>query len=45
MPEKLHRQLVARADELGLTGDRRRAYIYGTMKKIEKKKGKVDKKR
>ena len=38
MPEKLHKQLEARANDLGLTGERRQAYIYGTMKKIKKKR-------
>ena len=40
MPEKLHKQLEARANALGLTGERRRAYIYGTMNKVEKRKKK-----
>jgi hypothetical protein len=41
MPKKLHEQLERRADELGLTGKRRQAYIYGTMNKVEKKKQKA----
>ena len=39
MPEKLHRELSARAGKLGLAGDRRDAYVYGTMNKIEKRRG------
>ena len=39
MPEKLHRELSARAGKLGLTGDRRDALIFGTMNKIEKRRG------
>jgi len=36
MPAKEHAQLAARADELGLKGERRDAYIYGTLDKIKK---------
>ena len=39
MPEKLHRELSPRAGKLGLAGDRRDAYVYGTMNKIEKRRG------
>ncbi len=39
MPEKLHRELSARAGKLGLTGDRRDALVFGTMNKIEKRRG------
>ena len=38
MPKKLHRQLARKATKKGLTGERRDAYIYGTMAKIEKRK-------
>lgn len=33
MPEALERELEGQADRKGLTGKRRRAYIYGTMRK------------
>ncbi len=36
MPKKLHRQLVKSAKKLGLTGERKAAYVYGTLHKIEK---------
>jgi hypothetical protein len=36
MPKAEHDKLARQADKLGLTGDRRRAYIYGTMDKIAK---------
>ena len=39
MPEKLHRELSRRAGKLGLTGDRRGAYVFGTINKIEKRRG------
>ncbi len=39
MPEKLHRELSTRVGKLGLTADRRDAYVYGTMNKIEKRRG------
>jgi len=40
MPKALHRQLMRGARRLGLTGDRRRAYVYGTLDKIEKQRKK-----
>ena len=47
MPKKLERKLAKKADELGLSAERKRAYIYGTMretgwkpKRERKKKGK-----
>lgn len=39
MPEKLHRELSARAGKLGLVGDRHDAFVHGTMNKIEKRRG------
>ena len=33
MPLKLERELTAEADKKGLTGKRKQAYIYGTMRK------------
>lgn len=40
MPKKLHNKLKKQADKKGLKGERKNAYIYGTMNKIEKKKKK-----
>lgn len=33
MPKKLERRLARQANKKGLTGKRRNAYIYGTMRK------------
>jgi hypothetical protein len=33
MPKRLERKLTARANRMGLKGKRRRAYVYGTMRK------------
>jgi hypothetical protein len=45
MPEwkkKLEKKLEKEAEKKGITGDRKKAYIYGTAGKIEKKKtGKI----
>jgi len=38
MPKKLHEKLRKSAKKKGLKGDRAKAYIYGTMSKIESKK-------
>ena len=40
MPKKIHRKLEKTAKKKGLTGDRKNAYIYGTLKKIDKKRRK-----
>lgn len=40
MPKKLHDKLNRQAAKKGLTGKRKKAYVYGTMVKIEKKKKK-----
>ena len=40
MPKALHKKLARSAAKKGLKGKRKDAYIYGTMKKIEKRKGK-----
>ncbi len=40
MPKALHDKLKRQAAKKGLKGKRRDAYIYGTMKKIEKRKKK-----
>jgi hypothetical protein len=36
MPKKIHRQLLLSAERLGLKGERKQAYVYGTLTKIEK---------
>jgi len=38
MPKALHDKLERQARKKGLKGKRKDAYIYGTMKKIEKGK-------
>lgn len=38
MPKELEHQLMKRAAELKLKGDRKNAYIYGTLNKVEKRK-------
>lgn len=38
MPKALHDKLKREAEKKGLTGERKNAYIYGTMREIEKKK-------
>lgn len=51
MPKEMHRALEARAKKMGLTGERKDAYVYGTMRKAEmpgkktkpKKKSMMDK--
>ena len=40
MPKWLHKQLSNSARKRGLKGDRYKAYVYGTMDKIEKTKAK-----
>jgi len=39
MPKKIHKQLLLSAERLGLKGERKQAYVYGTMAKIEQKDG------
>lgn len=36
MPVKIERALKAEAKKKGLKGDRKNAYVYGTLSKIEK---------
>ena len=36
MPKKLEKSLMSRAREMGLKGERKDAYVYGTLAKIEK---------
>lgn len=43
MPKALHDKLAREASQKGLTGKRRNAYIYGTLRSVEKKKGKKKK--
>ena len=38
MPKRLERVLERRADKLGLKGDRKNAYVYGTLNKIKEAK-------
>jgi len=38
MPKALHDKLRRQAEKKGLKGERKKAYIYGTMSKIEKRK-------
>ena len=43
MPKELHDKLEKQAKKMGLKGERKDAYVYGTMRKVEgmhKKKGK-----
>jgi hypothetical protein len=44
MPRKAHRALEKEAQKKGLKGERKNAYIYGTLNKIEKAKKKRRKK-
>lgn len=36
MPKKLHRKLARAANKKGLSGKRKSAYVYGTLRKVEK---------
>ncbi len=38
MPKKLENKLKMEATRKGLSGDRWRKYVYGTMRKVEKEK-------
>lgn len=38
MPKKMEQSLMRRAAEMGLKGERKDAYVYGTMSKMDKKK-------
>jgi hypothetical protein len=38
MPKELHDKLVREARKKGLTGDRAKAYVYGTLQKVEKQR-------
>lgn len=37
MPKKMHQKLLLSAKRLGLKGERKSAYVYGTMRKVEEK--------
>lgn len=37
-PTKEHAELVKRANKLGLTGKRKKAYIFGTLNQIKKRR-------
>lgn len=45
MPKALHDQLVREARKKGLKGERKDAYVYGTLSKIEGKGLKARKKK
>ena len=36
MPKKLEKSLMTRAAEMGLKGERKDAYVYGTLAKVKK---------
>tara|TARA_R110002072_G_scaffold199390_2_gene356975 strand:+ start:1752 stop:1874 length:123 start_codon:yes stop_codon:yes gene_type:complete len=38
MPKKVHRKLTSSAKKKGLKGERKKAYIYGTLSKLDKKR-------
>ena len=40
MPKKIEKELKKQASKKGLTGERYDAYVWGTMRKIEKGKKK-----
>lgn len=40
MPKKIHDKLAREAAKKHLTGKRKNAYIFGTLNRIEHKKGK-----
>jgi hypothetical protein len=37
MPKKVHKKLASAAKKKGLKGERKKAYIYGTLSKLDKK--------
>lgn len=45
MPKKLHDKLKKQAEEMGLSAERKRAYIYGTMRDMGWKPKKERKKK
>lgn len=40
MPKELHDKLVRHANKKGLKGKRKKAYVFGTLDKIQKNKDK-----
>lgn len=40
MPKQLHESLMRRASKMGLKGERKKAYVYGTLQKVEKQRKK-----
>ena len=40
MPKELHRRLNKQASKKGLSGQRKRAYVYGTLNKTKKRRKK-----
>lgn len=36
MPKKVKKKLMLSAERLGLKGERKQAYVFGTLQKIEK---------
>lgn len=41
MPKKIEKSLLSRATEMGLKGEKKDAYVYGTLAKIEKQAKKI----
>ena len=39
MPKELHDKLERQAEKMGLSGERKDAYVYGTMRKVEEMHG------
>lgn len=40
MPKKMEQSLMKRAQEMGLKGERKNAYVFGTMEKMKQEKRK-----
>lgn len=40
MPKKIEKSLMTRAAKMGLKGERKDAYVYGTLAKIKKEQEK-----
>jgi hypothetical protein len=38
MPKKLHKKLEKSARKKGLTGKKKKAYVFGTMKRVSRRK-------
>ena len=45
MPKKVHDRLEREADKKGLKGERKAAYVYGTLNRLEKKKDSMGKRK